>query len=265
MIQASYVQLQPALADLDENIRRLEPLLEECRGSDLVVLPELCSTGYNFESPAQAESCAEELSSSRFVEYLQARSRDLGCDIVGGIAEKQGGTLYNSAVLVGPEGLVASYRKLHLFDREKEIFAPGDRGVSVVRREHYSVGMLICFDWIFPEVWRILAVQGADVIAHPSNLVLPERCQKALPVHAMINRIFAICANRTGTEGDLTFTGCSLIADPAGRVLAHASAEGSEVGTARLDLALARDKQVTPRNHIIEDRRPEHYRGLVQD
>ena len=122
--------------------------------------------------------------------------------------------------------------------------------------------MLICFDWVFPEAWRVLALKGADIICHPSNLVIPGLCQKALPVHAVCNRIFVVTANRIGTERDLMFTGLSTIANPRSDILVQASPDHEEVGLVDIDIALARNKNVTPRNHVFDDRRPEEYEGL---
>jgi predicted amidohydrolase len=122
--------------------------------------------------------------------------------------------------------------------------------------------MLVCFDWMFPEVWRILALKGADLICHPSNLVLPSLAQQAVPIHALTNRVYVVTANRIGTEGNLSFTGLSIIANPKGEVLLQASPTGGEVGLVEADLELARDKQITARNHIFADRRPEEYAFL---
>ena len=124
--------------------------------------------------------------------------------------------------------------------------------------------MLICFDWTFPEAWRILALRGADVICHPSNLVLPGLAQRGLPIHALLNRVYVVTANRIGLENDLRFTGMSLVADPQGNVLANASEADTEVSIVEVDLTLARDKQMTPRNHCFHDRRPEEYAQLVE-
>jgi predicted amidohydrolase len=127
----------------------------------------------------------------------------------------------------------------------------------------YRVGMLVCFDWLFPEVWRILALKGADVICHPSNLVLPGLAQRAVPIHALTNRLYVVTANRIGTEGNLLFTGMSTIANPKGEVLLQASPTDTEVGLVEADPEMARDKEITARNHIFADRRPEEYAFLL--
>jgi beta-ureidopropionase len=144
-------------------------------------------------------------------------------------------------------GLFRSYLGLPVFD-----IGPG------------RIGMLVCFDWIFPEAWRVLALRGADIICHPSNLVLPGLAQRAVPIHALTNRFYVVTANRIGSEGELRFTGMSTIADPKGQVLAQASRTREEVGRMEIDVSLARTKNITSRNNILADRRPEQYALLAE-
>ena len=123
--------------------------------------------------------------------------------------------------------------------------------------------MLICYDWMFPEVWRILALKNADIICHPSNLVLPY-AQQAVPVHSLINKVFTITANRVGTEGNLSFTGKSLICNPFGEVLVQANEKDETIGTAEIDISISRNKNITPKNHIFKDRRIDEYGELLK-
>jgi len=127
-----------------------------------------------------------------------------------------------------------------------------------------KIGLLVCFDWIFPEVWRILALKGADIICHPSNLVLPGFAQKAIPIHALLNHVYVVTSNRIGTERDLSFTGLSTIANPKGEILVQASQTSEEVRIKEIDLNSARDKMITKRNNILADRRPEEYSLLTE-
>jgi len=258
-----YVQFAPVLGDLEANLSKIERLLAAVPAADLLVLPELCSTGYGFTAAAQARDLSEEISRSRLVKLLERICANGNIHVVAGIDERDGNRLYNTSVLVGPKGHIGKYRKLHLFMNEKDIFTPGDAEPPIFDIGICKLGMLICFDWIFPEIWRVLALKGADLICHPSNLVLPGFCQRAIPVHALVNRFYVVTANRIGTEGDLTFTGMSTIADPKGNVLAQASSDREEIGIAEMDLALARDKMMTPRNHVLNDRRPEFYSRLL--
>jgi predicted amidohydrolase len=185
---------------------------------------------------------------------------------VAGFPEVSRGRHYNSAMLVGPGGVRAVYRKLHLFEREREWFSPGNLPLAVHRVGPARVGMLICFDWRFPEAARVLALLGADVIAHPSNLVFPQ-AQEAMRVRALENRLYTLTANRTGTErrpgGVVRFTGQSQVVDPGGRVLVRAGRRERVAMAADLDLDTARDKRLTARTPIFSNRRPEHYRRLV--
>ncbi|MEJ2733111.1 MAG: nitrilase-related carbon-nitrogen hydrolase [Anaerolineae bacterium] len=262
-MKIGFVQFAPVLGDVQATMAKIDQLRTRWDGVDLLVLPELCNSGYNFESSEQAWATSEEIGKSVFLQYLESLCQGHGCHIVSGFNERDGHHLYNSAVLVGPHGTVGRYRKLHLFLTEKDHFEPGDAGLPVFDVGPYRVGMLVCFDWLFPEVWRILALKGADVICHPSNLVLPGLAQRAVPIHALTNRLYVVTANRIGTEGNLLFTGMSTIANPKGEVLLQASPTDTEVGLVEADPEMARDKEITARNHIFADRRPEEYAFLL--
>ena len=257
------IQFEPSLGNLDDTIKRLETLIPDAAGADLIVLPELANSGYNFISQEQAWDSAESIENSRFINFLQHISKKHQFHIVSGFNERLGNKLYNSAVLIGPTGVLGKYQKLHLFYNEFDFFEPGDVGLPVFDVNGVKIGIQVCFDWMYPEDWRILALQGADIICHPSNLVLPGLAQKAVPIHALINRVFTITANRIGTEGDLTFTGLSTIANPIGEVLAQAAPDEAAVLVVEIDLEEARQKQITPRNHIFNDRRPDQYHQLT--
>lgn len=263
IIKAGFMQFQPELCDPDLNMSRIEHLIRHAADADLIVLPELANSGYNFESKEQALSVAEEAGKSLYIEFLTSISKKYNLFIVSGFNELENDKLFNSAILVGNEGLLGKYRKMHLFMNEWDIFEKGNLGLPVFDIVKCRIGMLVCFDWIFPEAWRILALKGAEVICHPSNLVLPY-AQQAVPVQGLINRTFNITANRIGTERGLTFTGQSIIADPEGKILIKASSDKEEVSIAKLDLTLARNKMITPRNHLFNDRLPSEY-SLLSD
>ncbi len=262
-MRVGFVQLAPILADRDATIAKIDRLLEGVDLPDLLVFPELCNSGYNFTSPRQARQLAETVEDSIFLAYLAEICRRAGCFIVTGINELAGESLYNTAVLLGPDGYIGKYRKLHLFLNEKDIFRPGDLGLPVFDLGFCRLGMLICFDWIFPEAWRVLALQGADIICHPSNLVLPGMAQRGVSVHAMTNRVYIILANRTGAERELSFTGCSMVADPSGDTLAAADDRIEGISATEIDVEKARNKRVTTRNDIFADRRPREYQSLT--
>jgi len=258
------IQFAPTLGNFKKTIADLDILLEKTGAVDLLVLPELANSGYNFSDLKQAWDTSEIIEDSQFINFLKQKSKEAGYTIVSGFNERDGNELYNSAVMIHRGAVLGKYQKLHLFYREKEFFKPGKTGLPVFDIDGITIGIQICFDWMFPEAWRALTLKGADIICHPANLVLPGMAQRAVPVHAMINRIFTITANRIGTEGDLTFTGASTIANPRGEVLAQASAAQPELITVEIDPLLARDKQVTIHNHILQDRKPEEYRRLIE-
>jgi predicted amidohydrolase len=263
-MKVGYVQFAPTLGNLDATLGCLEELLPRCAPAELIVLPELCNSGYNFASREQAVATAETVSDSRFVAFLVEHCRRHRCHIVSGLNEREGAALYNSAVFVGPNACIGLYRKLHLFYREQNYFEPGNVGLPVFDCGEAKIGMLVCFDWLFPEVWRVLALKSADIICHPCNLVLPGMCQRAIPIHAMINRYYIVTANRVGAEGDLAFTGASLIASPRGEVLTQAPPDTAHVSVVDVDLSRSRDKQITPMNHLINCRRPDQYGMLTE-
>ncbi|MCB0806694.1 MAG: hypothetical protein KDC05_12915 [Bacteroidales bacterium] len=260
--KAGYIQFCPDFCDPGKNIRKLDSLLKHAANADLIVIPELANSGYNFQTHDQAVKSAEDIPNGPFTRFLIGMAKKLDLYIVAGINEKDNGKLYNSAVLVGPEGFLGKYRKIHLFMNEFDFFEKGDAGLPVFQIKGVKVGMLICFDWVFPEVWRILAMKGTDIICHPSNLVLPY-AQQAVPVHGMINRTYCITANRYGTEHHVTFSGKSVISDPLGKILCQAPEQQDEVKFIEFDLDLSKNKMITPKNHVFNDRRPEQYKGLV--
>lgn len=260
-LRAGYLQFSPVFGDISGNLEKvIRSLTGVC--ADLIVLPELPFTGYGFSDRNELLALARKQEESRAVERLVDLCRAGGMHIVTGFAEMDGDRCYNSSLLLGPSGIAAKYRKLHLFHREKLYFDEGDLPLSVHSIPGARVGMMVCFDWIFPEVARSLALMGADVLCHPANLVL-DHCQRAMVTRCTENMLYSVTANRTGTEhrpfGSIRFTGRSRIAAPEGRVVHTAGEEGDEVFVAELDIGRARDKLITPRNHVLRDRRPDFY------
>lgn len=256
-MKLAIIQFAPVLGNLDATIERLSLLFEKVDGADLVVLPELANSGYNFENREQALSLSEEIKSSKFLIFLKESCAQFNFTVATGFSERDDEKLYNSAILLDKNGIIGKYRKLHLFMNEKNIFEAGDVGLPIFEIGGIKIGMLVCFDWMFPEAWRNLALKGVDLILHPSNLVLPY-AQSVMPSYALVNRLFIATANRIGTERDLSFTGKSVIVDPKGTVLAKAE-EGEEVIIVDIDPELARDKMITPMNDAFKDRRTDIY------
>jgi predicted amidohydrolase len=235
--------------------------------ADLIVVPELFTSGYFFRSTEDAEKAAEPIPGPT-TQALIDWAEQTGATLVAGLAERDGSALYNSAVVVDPSGYRGTYRKVHLYHEETLHFAAGDRGLPVFdvttrAGVPYRLGVMVCFDWYYPEAARTLALQGADVIAHPSNLVRPD-CPRAMPIRALENHVFTVTANRHGSEtkGDetLTFIGQSEICDPEGQIRVRAGETGDEIGRATFAPHAARDRRITPHNDLLADRRVEAYR-----
>lgn len=260
------IQTDPALGKTEANLDACERTVLGA-DADLVVLPELFATGYFFESTAQARLLAEPAPGGATTRRLEAWAAETGATIVAGLAELSGNRLYNSAVVVTPHGWLGTYRKTHLYYQETLHFAPGDTGFQVWtvtdrNRRPYRLGVMVCFDWIFPESARTLALGGADVVAHPSNLVLPH-CPSAMPVRALENGVFTATANRIGTErvGDesLTFVGQSRICSPRAEVLAEAPVDRVATIRTEIDPHDARASRLNDYNDRWADRRPDLY------
>ncbi len=258
------VQLGQVAANLDTMIERLE--VAAATGARLTIFPECSLSGYCFDSREEAMPFAEAIPGPS-CERLAAACSRLGAFAIMGMLESSGDKLFNACVLVGPSGVVASYRKIHLpflgIDRFTD---PGDRPFAVHSVGELRVGMNICYDSAFPESARVMALDGADLIALPTNFPPGAECMAAhvANTRAMENNVYYACVNRVGTEREFAFIGQSKICDPSGRPLAEALHTNEEILYADLDIQRARSKRIVrvPDKHIIDrfaDRRPEMY------
>jgi predicted amidohydrolase len=247
-----FVQINSRILDVECNIDRALRLVGK-RHTDVLVLPELFNTGYNFRTRQEVAKVAESIPNGPTTGVLRDLSKRDGSMIVAGIAERKGQSLYNSAVVVKDGRYLGTFRKVHLFYKEKRFFKPGHEF-----RVFGKVGIMICFDWIFPESARTLMLKGAELIAHPSNLVMPH-CPEAMKIRAIENRVYTVTADRVGVERGLRFIGQSEIVDPDGRILYRASGSKEECVVREIDLSLAHDKSVTSMNNLLEDRAPSAY------
>jgi predicted amidohydrolase len=187
---------------------------------------------------------------------------ETGAILVAGFAEEDQGIIYNSAMMVAGDKLIGIYRKIHLFNREKLWFSPGNRQPLVYDVGGIRIGMMICFDWFFPETARTLAIKGAQVIAHPSNLVMPY-CQGSMPTRCLENRVYAITANRIGREtrgpDNFLFTGASQVTAVNGDILSSAPIGDTYAAVVDFDNYLADNKMINDYNDILNDRKPDLY------
>ncbi len=256
-MRVGFLQTFPVFGKKSENVDKAILQMNDL-DADLMVLPELFNTGYQFTSREETVALAEKVPEGETTQALINLAKKKHLYIVAGLVERGNDSCYNSAVLVGPDGFIACYRKLHLFYHEKRWFEPGNAELRVYDIGHARIGMMICFDWFFPEVTRYLALKGADIICHPANLVLPY-CPQAMITRCIENRVFAVTANRIGvekrSEESLTFIGTSQVLGTKGEVLYRASSDQEESIVIEIDPGNARDKHVTAVNHIFDDRR----------
>lgn len=260
-MRVAVVQTNPVPGNGDRNRARARAWMERVP-ADLYVLPELAFSGYNFASRGQVRARAEsaEGPSARWAADF---CRATGAHVLYGFPEAAGGGIYNAAALVGPRGRRGIYRKVHLFGQEKRFFRPGGAPFPVWDIGGARVGVLICFDWFFPEAARSLALAGAEVLLHPANLVLPHG-PDAMITRCLENRVFAATANRVGREsgaaGPLSFIGRSQIVSPRGERLVRLGPAREGVAVARIDPRAARDKRLGSGNDLFRERRPALYR-----
>jgi N-carbamoylputrescine amidase len=274
-VTVASVQMQPRIGHRDDNIagtmRHIQSAAAE--GAVLIVLPELASSGYAFSSRQEAFSLAEAVPDGPSTQAWMEVARQRSLYIVAGVAERHGDKLFNAAVTVGPRGYIGTYRKLHLWGDEHLFFEAGDLGLPVFHTEIGRLASLICYDGWFPETYRLLAMQGADVVCMPTNWVpMPGQrpdCMAMANTLAMAsahsNALNIVCADRVGTERGQSFIGQSLILGADGWPLAGpASPDREEILYAQIDLqASRRARHLNAFNAVLRDRRDDVYDPML--
>lgn len=270
-VPVAVVQTEPVFGDVAGNLAGVTAAVTAAaeQGARLVVLPELCVTGYRFADRGEAMTLAEEVPSGPASRALVALAETLGIYLVAGVAERDREDLFNSAILAGPGGYVGRYRKVHLWDNENTIFTPGNVGLPVFDTELGRLGMLICYDAWFPEAFRCMALQGADVVCIPTNWVPIPGQQEDAPAMALslcqaaahVNSMHILAANRVGTERGQEFIGQSVVVGPTGWPLVDpASRRTPHTLVATTALRSGRALRHWNRfNDPVADRRPEVY------
>jgi predicted amidohydrolase len=274
MVKAAVVQIDPHLADKEHNLRLVEEQLVRAAEEDaaLAVFPECAVSGYVFESLEEALEVAEPVPGPA-TERIAAAAAGTGLYAIVGLLERVGDRCFNTAIVVGPTGLEAVYRKTHtLYLGVDRFTTPGDIPYRVLDLPVGRVGVLICYDLRFPETVRALALQGAQIVALPTNWPQASSIQADVFTRARAaeNRVFVLAADRVGQERGAHFLGRSQIVAPSGAVLAEASHDRSEMLLGDVDPAEADEKRVVIRAGVHEmdffaDRRPELYGELVRD
>ena len=270
-MRVACIQTEPRFGETARNVDRTCELIEQAaeRGADVVVLPELCSTGYVFASREEALALAEPVPGGPTTDRWLDLCRTLGVTLVAGIAERDGDKLFNSSVVLGPDGHVGTFRKLHLWNEEGLWFEPGDRGVPVFQTPHGRIATFICYDGWFPECYRLAALGGAELVCIPTNWVPIPGQAEGQPAMATIlcmasahsNSVVVAAADRVGVERGQAFIGQSVIVSHTGWPLAGpATVDEEEILIADVDLVAARrDRRWNDFNDPLRDRRPDVY------
>ena len=253
------VQNSPIFGKKESNINDLIKMMDSTE-AELYILPEMSYSGYQLVSTEEAASLADKVDSDNIMRFAEWSNSAV---IFGFPEAAEDGKIYNSSVFITPEGDRHIYRKSHLFYKEKIFYAPGNTGFFVKEWHGVKIGQAICFDWYFSESFRTLALLGADLIAHCTNIVMPY-FQRAAFARAIENRVYIATSNRIGTEerdGEkLTYTGESVIVDPLGNYLVDAPSDKTGVFTAEIDTKLSRNKKLNDFNDVIGDRRTVFYK-----
>jgi len=278
-VRVAVIQFDPQVGveNLESNRAAVRERLDRAvaENANLIVLPELATTGYSFGSREEAFAHAEPVPGGRTVRDWAAYAREYRVYIVGCLPEVEGERLCDTAVLVGPDGFVGKYRKTHLWNEEKLFFTPGDLGFPVFDTRIGRIGLLICWDIWFPETARIVSQLGADIICIPTGWVWTPpplydasgTCMAAYLTMAAAhsNNVLIATADRIGTERGSGFMGNSLIAGtngwPIGRI---AGPSEDTILYADVDLVEARSAPIWNRlNDLHRDRRTDLYDQLL--
>jgi len=276
IVKIACIQMEPLVGQVQHNIDRSLELIRIAakKGAQLVVLPELCNSGYVFDSVDEARKLAEIIPGGQACRAWSKIAAEYNLHIVAGINELAGDKLYNSSVILGPEGHIGTYRKVHLWNTENKFFTPGNLGFPVFDTPIGRLGSIICYDGWFPEGYMTCSRQGVDIVCIPTNWIPINGQREGREAMANIlvmgaahtNSVFVACANRVGTERGTTFIGQSLIVSYTGWPIGGpASADQEEIIYADADLSDSRRLgRWNEFNHNpYKDRRPDQYEAVV--
>ena len=272
MAKIACVQMNCEKGKISETTERMVAYVREAaaNGAELVILPEGIYQGYVFESYEELYPLAEEVPAGTISQTMIRLAKELKVYIIWGMYEKCGIRLYNSAVLVGPEGHVGTYRKMHYWETEARYCEPSDSGFPVYDTALGKIAIIICYDLWFPESSRIAVLQGADLIVTPTGWVKMESVPDPIPGYpaanvlciatAHTNGVCVAASARVGSEGATNWVGHSLICAPSGQIVARAGDDREEIIYAELDLRKTKETRMWgKRCHILANRRTDYY------
>lgn len=267
--KAAAIQFAPKLGDIEGNVNKLVEMNKEAAraGAKLIVNTEMGNTGYCYYNREEVAAVVETIPGPSTAKFEQI-SRSFNCWIVVTLPEVDAitGNYYNSFCLLGPEGFIGKYRKIHPFVAEPKWAKDGDLGFSVWQTDIGNIGGVICMDGFFVESIKVPALKGADVIAYPTNWLL-EKCPNPTWItRAFENGVYFVAADRYDLERTVQFSGGSCILNPDGTIQAHTQAHGDEIVYGEIDIAKARDKRFLagPENKV-KDRRPDQYYAMMRN
>ncbi|MBM0744001.1 nitrilase family protein [Phormidium sp. CLA17] len=275
VIKVACIQMEPIVGEKAKNVAHSIDLIRQAatQGANLIVLPELCNSGYVFKDREEAFALSEAIPAGSTCQAWAEVAAELKVYVVAGINEQDGSTLYNSAVIIGPAGYIGTFRKVHLWNEENLFFEPGNLGFPVFKTEIGRIGSFICYDGWFPESYRLCALQGADIICVPTNWVpIPGQDQKREAMATILtmaaahsNSVFVAAADRVGVERGQLFNGQSVIVSYTGWPIAGpASPDQEEIIYAEVNLADARRKRNwNEYNQVLRDRRTDVYDEML--
>ena len=272
-VKIAGVQMNPGIEKVSQNLEKilLETRKAASHGTDLIVFPECALTGYMFTSREEAAPFMETIPGPS-TERLAESCRELGVHMVVGLLEKAGDRCYNVAVLIGPDGIIGNYRKNHLPCLGIDRYLDAGEEVSRVHQTPLgNIGVNICYDCLFPESTRTLALQGADIVVLPTNWPAgrDKLARYVVNTRALENRVHFVAVDRVGVERGAGFLGHSKIISALGDTLAEAGGDTEETIYAEVDPAEARQKHVVFKPgeweiDLIRHRRPELYGEITK-
>jgi predicted amidohydrolase len=273
MVTLAAIQFDPRLGQKEANVAKSLELIKQAakQGANLIVLPEMANTSYIFDTREECFSVCEKIPEGPTTKAWIKAAKDLNVYICAGIGEiDDDGKLYNSAVLIGPDGYIGTHRKMHLWCDDKVFFEPGNLGFQVFQTPIGRISMIICFDMWYPECFRILAGMGADIVCCPTNWIdgVPTELRTIGPelclVNSNVNNIFIVAADRIGIERETKFPGKSCITGPEGWYRAGpASLENEEILYSEVNLMESRRLNWNPMNVVHRDRRTDLYDEML--
>jgi len=256
-MKIGFIQFAPKFGDQKYNLKKIKELVSSVK-ADLLVLPEMSTTGYMVKSKLELKRLAERISDGSTIKMLTSVAKKNNCCLIVGIPELKGRKIFNSSVAITNKGVIAKHQKTHLFLKEKLFFNPGTTKPQIFKWKGIRIGLGVCYDYMFPEFWRELAIKKADVFCNTANFVFNFGF-KVMQTRSVENGVFSVTVNRVGKERGQRFYGGSEIVDNKGNVLKKAG-EKEEVFVINLDLIKSRSKKWNKYNDLIKDRRPEMYK-----